>query len=250
MPKILLAILLAGGTTLAGAADLTVFAAASLKEAMDENVKAFGARTGHHVRVSYAASNALARQIENGAPADLFVSADEEWMDYVARKNLLAPGNRRNLVTNSLVLIAPADSTISLRIGPKFALANALKGGRLGLANPDAVPIGKYGKAALGALGVWDEVEKTLTRSENVRASMVLVARGEVPLGIVYLTDAKAEPKVKVVDTFAPNLHPAVIYPAAIVAGKVNPASQALLDYLSAPEARAVWVKYGFGPAR
>ena len=229
------------------AANLTIFAAASLKEALDENVKAFNLKTAHQVRVSYAGSNALARQIENGAPADLFISADEEWMDYAAQKNLISAGTRRNLVTNSLVLIAPVDSKVQLRIAPKFALAQALQGGRLALANPDAVPAGKYARAALARLGVWGEVEKSLTRSENVRASLVLVARGETPLGIVYATDVKAEPKVRVVDTFAANLHPPVVYPAAIVTGKVNPATQALLNYLSNAEARTVWGKYGFG---
>ena len=232
------------------ATDLTIFAAASLKEALDENVKAFNLKTGHQVRVSYAGSNALARQIENGAPADLFISADKEWMDYVAQRNLISAGTRRNLVTNSLVLIAPVDSKVQLRIAPKFALAQALQGGRLALANPDAVPAGKYARAALTHLGVWGEVEKSLTRSENVRASLVLVARGEAPLGIVYATDAKAEPKVRVVDTFAANLHPPVVYPAAIVAGKVNPVTQSLLEYLHAAEARAVWRRYGFGVPR
>ena len=241
--------LLPGGAT--HAADLTIFAAASLKEALDENVKAFNAKTGHQVRVSYAGSNTLAKQIENGAPAGLFISADEQWMDYVAQKNLLVPGTRRNLVTNRLVLIAPATlgnaSTLQLKIAPKFALAQALQGGRLALANPDVVPAGKYARAALTTLEVWTDVEKSLTRSENVRASLVLVARGEAPLGIVYATDAKAEPKVRVVDTFAANLHPPVVYPAAVVTGKLNPATQSLLDYLGGAEARAVWLKYGFG---
>ena len=173
----------------AGAAELTVFAAASLKEALNENVKAFSAKTGHPVRVSYAGSNALAKQIEAGAPADLFISADEEWMNYLAQRNLLAPGTRRNVVSNTLVLIAPtsADSSgkLQLKIAPKFALAQALQGGRLALANPDVVPAGRYARAALTKLGVWGDVEKSLTRSENVRAALVLVARGEAPLGIV-----------------------------------------------------------------
>ena len=229
------------------ATDLTIFAAASLKEALDENVKAFAAKTGHLVRVSYAGSNALAKQIENGAPADLFISADEEWMDYVAQRNLLSAGTRRNLVTNSLVLIAPVDSAISLKIAPKFPLAAALNGGRLALANPDTVPAGKYARAALTKLGVWAEVEKSLTRSENVRASLVLVARGEAPLGIVYATDAKAEPKVRLVDAFAANLHLPVVYPAAVIAGRPNTASQALMDYLADAPASAVWRRYGFG---
>ena len=233
----------------ANAADLTIFAAASLKESLDENVKAFNARTGHRVRVSYGGSNALAKQIENGAPADLFVSADEEWMDYVAQKNLLAPGTRRNLVTNSLVLVAPADSKLQLKIAPKFALALALQGARLALANPDVVPAGKYARAALTTLGVWADVEKTLTRSENVRASLVLVARGEVQLGIVYATDAKADPRVRVVDTFAANLHPPILYPAALMAGGKSEAA-VLLAYLAGQDARAVWQRHGFDTVR
>jgi molybdate transport system substrate-binding protein len=234
----------------AQATELTVFAAASLKEALDENVKAFTARSGHRVRVAYAASNTLARQIESGAPVDVFLSADTEWMDYLAGKNLIAVGTRRDLLTNRLVLVAPAASLINLKIGTKFALAEALKGGRLALANPDSVPIGKYARAALTRLEVWSDVEKSLTRSENVRASLVLVARGEAPLGIVYATDAMAEPKVKVIDTFHPSLHPAVVYPVAALAGRRNPASQALLDYLGSGDARLVWDRYGFGVPR
>ena len=232
------------------AADITVFAASSLKESLDESVKMFTTKTGHRVRVSYAGSNALARQIENGAPANLFISADEEWMDYLAQKNLLAPDTRRNLVANALVLIAPATSTVQLSIAPGFALGASLKGGRLALANPQAVPIGKYAKAALTTLGVWRDIEKSVTGSENVRAALLLVALGEAPLGIVYATDAKAEPKVRIVDTFAASLHPPVVYPAAAIAGKLNPATQALLDYLSGEAARQIWVRHGFAIAR
>ena len=250
LPRIVLCLLLACSAACAAAADLTVFAAASLKDSLDENIKAFAARTGHNVRVSYAGSNALARQIESGAPADLFMSADEEWMDYVGQKNLIAAGTRRDLLTNSLVLIAPADSKAKLSIAPGFGLAAALSGGRLALANPDSVPIGKYARAALTRLGVWNDVEKSLTRSENVRASMVLVARGETPFGIVYATDAKVEPKVRVVDTFAADLHPKVVYPVAILAGRQAPAAQALYDYLFGAEARAVWNRFGFGQPR
>ena len=242
------ALLLATAASASGT-DITVFAAASLKESLDENVRVFAARTGHQVRVSYAGSNALAKQIENGAPADLFLSADEDWMNYVAQKNLIAPGTRKNLLLNTLVLVAPADSDVKLTIGPGFGLAAALKGGRLALANPESVPIGKYAKAALSALGVWKDVEKSLTRSENVRASLVLVARGEAPLGIVYATDARAEPKTRVVDTFAAGLHPRVVYPGAVMVGKLNPATQALMDYLDSAPARAVWTRFGFAVA-
>jgi len=228
------------------AAEITVFAAASLKEALDANLKAFSAQTRHRVRVSYAGSNALARQIEHGAPADLFISADQEWMDYVEGRKLVVPGTRRNLVGNRLVLIAPTASPVKLAIAPNFALAAALGDGRLALANPHSVPAGKYARAALTQLGVWAAVEKTLTRSENVRASLVLVARAETPLGIVYATDALAEPRVRVVDTFAATLHPPIVYPTALLTGRHNPASQDLLDYLGGAAARAVWVRFGF----
>ena len=147
-------------------------------------------------------------------------------------------------------LIAPAANTAPLAIAPGFALAAALKGGRLALANPQAVPVGKYAKAALITLGVWNDVEKFITSSENVRAALLLVALGETPLGIVYATDAKAEPRVRMVDTFPASLHPPIVYPAAVVAGKLNPATQGLLDYLGGDEGRAVWVKYGFAIAR
>ncbi len=257
---------------IARAADLTVFAAASLRGALDDNVKAFSAQSGHRVRISYAGSNALARQIENGAPADLFISADEEWMDYAVRKNLLAPGARRVFASNRLVLIAPAvvnhashhplntatrtaaphasknANPPPLKIAPHFALAQALQGGRLALANPDAVPAGKYARSALTALGVWADVEKSLTRSENVRAALLLVARGEAPLGIVYATDAKAEPRVRVVDVFAAGLHPPILYSAAVTARGTAEAA-ALLAYLAGPDARVVWSRHGFGSA-
>ena len=240
------AALLLAATGQSLAADITVFAAASLKEALDANLKAFSADARHQVRVSYAGSNALARQIEHGAPADLFISADLEWMDYVEARKLVVPGTRRNLAGNRLVLVAPVASPLKLAIAPNFALVAALGNGRLALANPDSVPVGKYARAALTQLGVWTAVEKTLTRSENVRASLVLVARGEVPLGIVYATDALAEPRVRVVDTFAATLHPPIVYPAALVTGRRNPASQGLLDYLGGAAARAVWVSFGF----
>ncbi len=250
----LLLLLLLCCCRVAAAANLTIFAAASLNEALNENVKTFSAHSGHRVRVSYAASSALAKQIERGAPADLFVSADVEWMDYAAQRGLLAPGTRRNLVGNTLVLIAPAASSaaasnagsVQLKIAPKFALVQALQGHRLALANPDVVPAGKYARAALTNLGVWHEVEKSLTRSENVRAALALVARGEALLGIVYATDAKAEPRVRVLDTFAATLHPPVLYPVAVVKGRLEPAVQALLDFLGGTAARAVWVRHGF----
>jgi molybdate transport system substrate-binding protein len=229
----------------AKAETITVFAAASLKDALDENVKAFQAKSSDKVVVSYAASSALAKQIEAGAPADIFISADLEWMDYLEQRRLIKTDTRRNLLRNRLVLIAPADSKISVEIAPGFPLAKVLGNGRLAMANPDAVPAGKYGKASLEALGVWREVLPKVVSAENVRAALVLVARGEAPLGIVYRTDAAADPQVRVVAIFPENTHPAIIYPIAQTAdGK--PASAAFVVWLSRPEARAIFRKYEF----
>jgi len=230
----------------ASAATIAVFAAASLKDALDDQARQFEARTGDKLVVSYAASNALARQIESGAPADVFISADLDWMDYLDARALLAPKSRIELLRNRLVLVAPADSNIALPIAPGFPLANALGSQRLALANPDSVPAGKYAKAALQSLGVWDAVQSKVARTENVRAALVLVARGEAPLGIVYATDAAAEPKVRVVGTFAESTHPPIVYPVAVVAGTRPPAAAALVAYLASAQARPTWERYGF----
>lgn len=232
------------------AADVTVFAAASLKEAMDEQARQFQSTTGNKVIVGYAASNALAKQIEAGAPADLFISADLDWMDYLDQRHLLAHGSRSNLLRNTLVLIAPASSNASLKIGPNFGLAEALGQDMLAMANPDSVPAGKYGKAALAKLGVWSTVAKRVAPAENARAALVLVARGEAPLGIVYATDARAEKGVRVVDTFPPDSHPPIVYPVAVIATSKSTAAAPLLDYLHSSKARVVWEKYGFGLAQ
>ena len=195
--------------------------------------------------MSYAASSALAKQIEAGAPADLFISADVEWMDYLQQRRLIKPDTRRNLLRNRLVLIAPADSQVSLNIAPGFPLAIVLGSGRLAMANPDAVPAGKYGKASLEALGVWRAVQSKVASTENVRAALVLVSRGEAPLGIVYRTDAAADPKVRVVGVFPENTHPPIIYPIAVtVDGK--PAAATFLSWLNTPEAHAIFQKHGF----
>jgi molybdate transport system substrate-binding protein len=229
----------------ARAETITVFAAASLKDAFDENAKAFQAQSGDRVVVSYAASSALAKQIEAGAPADLFISADLDWMDYLAQRRLIKTDTRRNLLRNRLVLIAPADSKVSVEIAPGFPLAGLLGNGRLAMANPDAVPAGKYGKASLEALGVWKDVQSKVASTENVRAALMLVSRGEAPLGIVYRTDAAADPKVRVAGIFPENTHPPIIYPIAVtVVGK--PAAMAFVAWLNKPEARAIFQKHGF----
>jgi molybdate transport system substrate-binding protein len=205
------------------------------------------AATGNKVIVSYGASNALAKQIEAGAPADIFISADLDWMDYLDQRNLLAPKTRLDLLRNTLVLIAPASSATTLKIGPNFGLAAALGNEKLAMAHPDSVPAGKYGKSALEKLGVWTSVEKQVARAENVRAALALVSRGEAPFGIVYRTDALADKGVRIVDTFPADSHPPIIYPAALLASSKSSAAKPLLDHLRSASARAVWEKYGFG---
>jgi molybdate transport system substrate-binding protein len=230
----------------AAAADtVTVYAAASLKDALDEIVTAYRARVNDRVVVSYAASSALAKQIEAGAPADLFISADLEWMDYLQQRHLIKPDTRRNLLRNRLVLIAPADSKASVNIAPGFPLGALLGSGRLAMANPDAVPAGRYGKASLEALGVWKAVQAKVASAENVRAALVLVSRGEAPFGIVYRTDAAADPKVRVVGVFPENTHPPIIYPIAVTAAGKS-AATTFLSWLNQPEARAIFQKHGF----
>lgn len=228
------------------AADVTVFAAASLKEALDDQARQFEAATGNKVVVSYGGSNTLAKQIESGAPADVFISADLDWMDYVDKKGLVMPGTRINLLRNSLVLIAPAQSKAALKIGPGFGLAAALGQEKLAMANPDSVPAGKYGKGALEQLGVWASVEKLVARADNVRAALALVSRGEAPFGIVYATDAQADKGVRVVDTFPASSYPPIVYPAAVLASSKSPAAKPLLEHLRSPGARATWERYGF----
>ncbi len=226
-------------------APVTVFAAASLKNVLDEVGKAYTAKTRAPVRFSYAASSALARQIEQGAPADLFLSADSQWMDYLAQRRLIVAASRRDLLSNHLALIAPAASKLAIRIGKGMPLAAALGTGRLAMAGPE-VPAGKYGQASLTSLGVWDSVKDRLARAENVRAALAFVARGETPLGIVYDTDARIEPAVRIVGLFPDASHPPIVYPAALIAASTNPGARAFLDYLRSPPAAAVFRRYGF----
>lgn len=240
-----LAVSLALAVVPAAAETFAVFAAASLREALDENVALYRSRSRDTVLVSYAASSALARQIEAGAPADLFVSADVDWMNYLERRNLINAATRRNLLGNRLVLIAPADSKLSVDPVPGFPLGELLGRGRLAMANPDAVPAGKYGKASLEALGVWQDVRSKLASAENVRAALILVARGETPLGIVYRTDAAADPRVRIVATFPESTHPTIVYPAALTASGRSRAGD-FLKWLGEAQARAVFAKHGF----
>jgi molybdate transport system substrate-binding protein len=229
----------------ARAADVTVFAAASLSDALNEVGKSWQQRTGHTAAFSFAASSVLARQIENSAGADVFLSADSEWMDDLDSRGLIAHDTRRNLLGNHLVLIAPADSTVKLTIAPHFDLVGALGGGRLAVTDPESVPAGKYAKSALTSLGVWNAVVDHLAQAENVRVALAYVARGETPLGIVYTTDALSEPRVRILGSFPDATHAPIVYPAALLKD-ANPLAREFLAYLSGPEARAIFAKDGF----
>jgi len=219
----------------------TVLAAASLKDALDEVASSYPARPV----IAYGSSAALARQIESGAPADIFISADLDWMDYVEKKNLLAPGTRRNLLGNRLVLIAPAKQPVKLQPAPGFPIAKALGNGRIALAEPNSVPAGKYAKAAFEKLGVWDQVAPRVAAAENVRAALALVSRGETPLGVVYQTDANAERGVMVAGVFPADTHPPIVYPVAALKS-AKEGSAKFLEFLSRPQSRAIFEKHGF----
>ncbi|PPU32060.1 MULTISPECIES: molybdate ABC transporter substrate-binding protein [unclassified Xanthomonas] len=233
----------------AQAAPVTVFAAASLKESMDEAAAAFEKATGTPVRVSYAASSALARQIEQGAPADVFFSADLEWMDYLQQHGLVAPAQRPDLLGNTLVLIAPAASKLQLDLGTPGSIAKALgKDGRMAVGQTTSVPAGKYAAAALRTLGQWDALRAHLAESESVRAALMLVSRGEAPLGIVYGSDARADPKVRVVATFPAASHAPIVYPVAALKNSRNPQTAAFVQWLRSAPARAIFTRRGFLP--
>ena len=235
-----------GYGTAAQGRDLLVFAAASLKNALDDVNAEYQKQTGRKVVVSYGASPTLAKQIEAAAPADVFIAADLDWMDYLAQRRLIKPETRRNLLGNRLVLISPSGAQQDVKIVNGFPLANLLGTGRLAMADPDSVPAGKYGKAALEHLGVWASVQARIARAENVRAALALVSRGEVPFGIVYQTDAAADPKVKVVGFFPEDTHPPITYPIAAVAASTAPTRAAYLEFLRSPTARPLFEKQGF----
>jgi molybdate transport system substrate-binding protein len=207
---------------------------------------AYQREKGQETATSYAASSTLAKQIEAAAPADVFISADLDWMDYLAKKNLIKPETRANLLANRLVLIAPADSAAKLGIVPNFPLAQALGNGRLAIADPNGVPAGRYGKAALESLGVWSSVADRLAPAENVRATLALVSRGEAPLGIVYQTDAASDKAVKIVGTFPQDTHPPIIYPIAVVTSSTNRGAPVYIAFLKSPAARPIFEKQGF----
>lgn len=228
------------------AEDVVVFAAASLKDALDEVAADFEAATGHSVTISYAGSNALAKQIIEGAPADIFISAAVNWMDAVETAGLVAGSNRRDLLGNRLVLVAHGKDAPVVQIGPGFDLAGLLGDGMLSMAMVDAVPAGQYGREALETLGLWATVEGQVAQSENVRAALVLVASGEAPLGIVYATDAGAMDAVTVIGSFPDGSHAPITYPAALLTGAADPADRAFWEALAADAADATFAAHGF----
>ncbi|MFT3904888.1 MAG: molybdate ABC transporter substrate-binding protein [Steroidobacteraceae bacterium] len=229
----------------AAARPLLVYAAASLTNALQELGTAYQQSGGQPVQFSFAASSTLARQIEAGAVADLFFSADTEWMDYLQTRSLIASATRTNLLGNRLVLVAPADSKSELKIASGFALAAALGTRRLAMGDPDSVPAGKYGRAALQSLGVWDSVADQVVRGDSVRTALAFVDRGEAPFGIVYETDALIDRNVRLVDRFPESSHPAIVYPVALTSGAA-PGASAFLAFLKSAAAQAVFRKYGF----
>lgn len=241
-------VLLAWSTpqALAETAGPTVFAAASMKTALDAVDAAWTAETGKSVTVSYASSSALAKQIEQGAPADVFVSADIPWMDYLAEKGLIDPATRTNLLGNELVLIAPAGTTETITLAPGVDLAGKVGEGRIATGDVAAVPVGKYAKAALEKLGLWATVGPKIAGAENVRTALALVARGEAKYGIVYATDAKSEPKVTVIGTFPTDSHPPIIYPVAATKEAANAETSAYLAFLKTEKAAKIFASQGF----
>jgi len=239
---------LSGAAAQAAERVVTVFAAASLSDVLEDVGRSFTQQTGTPVRFSFAASSALARQIESGAPAGVFVSADEDWMNYLAKRSLIRADTRVDVVGNALVLVAPADSKLQLKISPGFALLQALGArGRIATGDPDSVPAGKYARAALTALGVWGSVESRIVPAENVRSALNFVSLGETPLGIVYATDAHGNGKVRVVDVFPAESHDPITYPAAVTT-RGDDRAEAFLRFLLGSQAQATFAKYGFTP--
>lgn len=246
-PALLSAMLLATTLPLSAAAeDVVVFAAASLKNALDEVAAGFTAETGNTVTLSYAGSSQLAKQIVAGAPADLFLSANVEWMDEVEKAGMLADGQRDDLLGNRLVLIAHGKDAPAVQIGSDTDLAGMLAGGKLAMALVDSVPAGQYGKAALETMGLWEGVYSEVAQADNVRAALALVSTGEAPYGIVYATDAAADDNVSVVGEFPADSYPKIIYPAGLLTGAEDQADRAFYDALSTEAADAIFVKHGF----
>ncbi|MGE0118432.1 MAG: molybdate ABC transporter substrate-binding protein [Dongiaceae bacterium] len=247
MLKLLVAVgWLAVAASQAAADDLLIFAAASTKNAVEDVAKLYAADGKGTVTYSFASTSDLAKQIENGAPAAIFISADTKWMDYLAERNLIVADSRQDLLGNKLVLIAPNDSSLSVELAANAPLADILGDGKLAMGEPEGVPAGRYGKAALEALGIWAQVEPKVARTKDVRAALALVERGEAAAGIVYSTDAAISKKVKVVAEFPADSHPKIVYPVALIAEKDDAAARAFYDFLKGPQARTVFLDYGF----
>lgn len=230
------------------ATDITVFAAASTTNALTEIAKIYESGKSGKVALSFASSSTLAKQIESGAPADVFLSADTTWMKYLEERNLLEPGSRSELLGNRIVFIVPVSSSVqSITVSPQLDLLELLgRDGRLSVGDPAHVPVGRYAKAALEHLKLWTQVENRIAPAQDVRAGLVLVERAESPLGIVYATDAAVSDKVRVADTFPLDSHPSIDYPVAAIKGSKRDAALAFIKFLSAPQAKEIWAKYGF----
>ncbi len=225
---------------------VTVFAAASTTNAITDLGKIFTRKHGGRFVPSFASSSTLAKQIAAGAPADVYVSANPKWMNFLDKKKLIEPRTRFDLLGNSLVLISPKDSRLDVKIEKNFPLTTILGGEKLAMGDPDHVPAGIYGKKALAALGVWKSVEPKVARTKDVRAALVLVERGEAPLGVVYATDAAISKRVKVVAKFPSDIQPKIVYPVAIVKGHASMASKRFVELMRSPEAKKVFERYGF----
>lgn len=234
------------GAAFAADQPVTVFAAASLTDVLKAAAASWQAKGHGPIVLSFGSSSAIAKQVEAGAPADVFASADEKWMKYLTDKSLVAANSVHRPIGNDLVLIAPADSTASIAIAPNFDLAGALVGGRLSIGNPSSVPAGSYAKQALTKLGIWDSIESQIAPAEHVRAALAQVQRGEAPLGIVYATDAYGVKGVKVIGTFPEDSHDPIVYPMGIVAGHEQPEVKAFFDFLVSAEAKQLFQSYGF----
>lgn len=244
---IILIFLLFPSALFAQSGPLLVFTAASTTNAISDVSRAFSQKTGIGATHSFAASSTLAKQVAHGAPAVIYISANQKWMDYLAQHKLIVPDSRVNILSNTLVLIAPADSKIKmLKISRNSDLHGVLNGGRLALGDPTHVPAGIYAKEALLNLGLWDSLKNQIASGATVRAALALVERGETPLGVVYATDAKISPKVKVVGVFPAASHSPITYPAAIVTGQDSAQARSYMKFLSSPEAKAIFKKYGF----
>ncbi len=251
-PVLLGLVFFVGSHLTAAAADsVTIFAAASTTNAVTDIGKLFSKKGFGEMIPSFASSSTLAKQIENGAPAQIYLSADLKWMDYLEKKGLIEPGSRFDLLGNRIVLIVPEESRVDrVDIGPGFGLASLLGDGYLSMGDPDHVPAGIYGKQALESLGVWKDVETRIARQKDVRSALALVERGESPLGVVYATDASISKKVRVVGTFPEDSHPKIIYPVAMVKDGETAVSKAFLEFLKSDEARTIFESYGFSMAK